>query len=137
MERPSHHQAAPEDLFKLLLDLEFKRAERYLYYFLVFRMRLGDLDFRDPALYGAFNLIRKTVRGCDTMGYTQRGELLVIFPETDHSNARKIVRRLNERLQDHFGADLTGLELKVDWFCYPSDGKTPRDFLNSLDHSAY
>ena len=93
--------------FEYLLELEVRKATRYLYYFslIVVQMdplKAGDDPAMDTAVDGTLGeIMQDEIRGTDLLGKRTDGSFFIILHYTDLENAVNVGKRMCERVEHY------------------------------------
>jgi diguanylate cyclase (GGDEF)-like protein len=102
-------QTLERDFFEYLLDLEVRKAVRYLYFFSLLIIqpdqgKKGEASFlaSNEVLLKTFaNLIRDEIRGTDIIGRIAPDKFFLILHHADYQNTYHIADRIRNRIQDY------------------------------------
>ncbi len=102
-------QALDQEFFEYLLDLEVRKAVRYLYFFslLVIEPDSGKENkgstqpFDESILATLANLVRDEIRDTDLIGRVGRAKFFLILHHADFQNTWQIGERIKDRIQDY------------------------------------
>ena len=122
-------QTLERDFFEYLLDLEVKKAVRYLYFFSLIILQRNrcpkDLsEAEDETLLKkmAF-LIREEIRGTDLIGRIGHDKFFIILHQADLQAALKVGERIRDRIE-HYAFRVDGREVmltgSIGAACFPT-----------------
>ena len=102
-------QTLDRGFFEYLLDLEVRKAVRYLYFFSLLiiqpdHMKKGEEPFpySDDSLLKTFaNLVRDEIRGTDIIGRIATDKFFLILHHADFQSTCQIGNRIKDRIQDY------------------------------------
>jgi diguanylate cyclase (GGDEF)-like protein len=126
------------------LDLELKRYERAGRPFAVVLLDLDRLKMINDthghlvgseALCRLANILRIHCRAIDTAARYGGDEFVLVLPETDSQAARRVARRISERLSTD--GDAPPLTVSTGTAVYPHDGNTIDELLAAADRALY
>lgn len=118
----------PEEQFRYLLRFECKRAQRYQFFFSLITVEF-EYGASDPVYLDKIsNMIKNSIRDCDTMGALQYNKLAILLCFTDDPDS------ISKRIINKFQFELPGIKIKVGEVCFPLDATTADDLVRaSLD----
>ena len=124
----------PEEPFRILLEKECRRAERYANFFSIMMVKSEWLDPESPLLSTTASLIQGMIRDSDVMGTLQGTHLVAILHHADAQNIDEITVRVRDRIWDQN----PGLErnpgsqkIRIGGACFPTHASTPQDLLRA------
>jgi diguanylate cyclase (GGDEF)-like protein len=102
-------QTLDREFFEYLLDLEVRKAVRYLYFFSLLIIQPDQMKkeeepfpFSDDSLLKTFaNLIRDEIRGTDIIGRIANNKFFLILHHADYQSTCQIGNRIKDRIQDY------------------------------------
>lgn len=123
-------QPLDRKFFEYLLELEVRKATRYLYYFslLVVQLDGGSVE-EDPASEDTVKrtlgyLIWDEIRGTDVLGQRHDSSFFIVLHYTDLENAVKVGQRIRERVE-HYTFTPTpgkaGRTISIGVSCFPTN----------------
>ena len=125
------------EIFLYLLDLEVKRARRYQNFFCILILKFVQLSTKEngSGLHNCYNqlshLLQEEFRESDILGSLGENKLAALLPYADGSSGGQA--------RSHFQASLEycdfkkeGYKVKIEQFCFPSDGTDTRDLLKKV-----
>jgi len=123
--------------FLYLLDKEVKRARRHNYFLCILKLTLSQLPNNDndkglqTCSQRLIHFAGKELRESDILGLLEDYQLALICPYTDPNSASRAQSRLKERLK-YYDFKKEGCEVKIEQFCFPTDGLNITDLLEQL-----
>lgn len=123
-------QPLDRNLFEYLLELEVRKATRYLYYFSVLVIQLDGMKTRveaatEEAVHGRLGyLMRDEIRVTDLLGARLDNSFFIILHYTDLENAVNVGQRIRERVEHYTfetgpGKDHRTISIGVS--CFPTN----------------
>ena len=107
-----------KEFFEYLLNLEVKKAGRYLYFFSLMILQgdkipadLGEGE-ENMLLKRLASLVREEIRGTDTIGRIDNNKFFIILDQADFHASYKVGERINERIK-HYAFRVDGHEVMV------------------------
>jgi len=127
LDRVTH--ALEKEFFEYLLDLEVKKAGRYLYFFSLMILQgdkipadLGEVG-ENMLLKKLASLVREEIRGTDTIGRIDHNKFFIILDQADFHASYKVGERISERIK-HYAFKVDGHELmltgSIGVACFPT-----------------
>jgi diguanylate cyclase (GGDEF)-like protein len=116
--------------FEYLLELEVRKATRYLYYFSLLVVQLdGRPDQEDPAEVEAVQrklgyLLWDEIRGTDLLGQRHDSSFFIVLHYTDLENAIRVGQRIRERIENYTfesGAENGRRTISIGVSCFPTN----------------
>lgn len=134
-------QTLDREFFGYLLDLEVKKAARYLYFFSLMVLQRDKVPYdlskeeEDLLLGKLAALVREEVRGTDSIGRIGHDKFFIIIDQADSHACFKVGDRIKDRIENYaFRVD--GHEImmtaSIGTACFP----THANDLESLLHKA-
>ena len=122
-------QTLEKEFFEYLLDLEVKKAVRYLYFFSLIILQRGsslpDLTKSEEEilLHRLATLIREEIRGTDIIGRIGYDKFFIILDQADFQESFKVGERIRERI-GHYAFKVDGHEeivaVSIGVACFPT-----------------
>lgn len=134
-------QTLNREFFGYLLDLEVKKAARYLYFFSLMVLQRDKLphdlsDEEEDLLLNKFaSIVREEVRGTDSIGRIGHDKFFIIIDQADSNACFKVGDRIRDRIENYaFRVDGHEIMLtaSIGTACFP----THANDLESLLHKA-
>lgn len=100
-------QTLEREFFEYLLDLEVKKAVRYLYFFSLMILQRDKLPSdltqgeEENLLRRLAIVIREEIRGTDIIGRIGHDKFFVILDQTDFQASLKVGERVKERIEHY------------------------------------
>ncbi len=97
-------QPLDQDFFEYLLELELRKATRYLYYFSLLVVKLDKLNpgagkvNEEAVSQKLADLLREEIRGTDLLGKKMDNTFFIILNYADMDIAGKVANRIRERV---------------------------------------
>jgi len=123
-------QPLDRNLIEYLLELEVRKATRYLYYFSVLVIRLdgmpdGKEAAEDESVHRTLgNLLRDEIRTTDLLGKRLDNSFFIILYYTDLENAVNVGQRIRERVEHYTFESLPGKDhrtISIGVSCFPTN----------------
>jgi diguanylate cyclase (GGDEF)-like protein len=123
-------QPLDQNFFNYLLELEVRKATRYLYYFSVLVVQIDNgrpepEGGEDEAVHVTMSyLLRDEIRGTDVLGKRLDNSFFIILHYTDLEHAVKVAQRIRERVQHYTFQGQTGdnhRTVSVGLSCFPTN----------------
>lgn len=118
-----------KEFFDYLLDLEVKKAGRYLYFFSLMILQGGKIpadlgeDGENMLLKRLASLVKEEIRGTDTIGRIGHDKFFIILDQADFHASYKVGERISERIK-HYGFRVDGREVmltgSIGVACFPT-----------------
>lgn len=132
-------QTLNKDFFGYLLDLEVKKAARYLYFFSLMVLQRDkpthELTFSEEEmlLKRLSGLVREEIRGTDIIGRIGHDKFFILIDQADTNASFKVGDRIRDRIE-HYAFRVDGHELmitaSIGTACFPTHA-------NDLDSLLY
>ena len=125
------------DFFLYLLDLEVKRARRYLNFFCILNLKLVPLPGHEDdtglqnSLYILSRPLIEIVRECDILGSLENYQLAVILPSADPESSDRARLRIESTLE-YYDLKKAGYSISIDQICFPRDGTEIADLISKI-----
>lgn len=137
-------QTLEREFFEYLLDLEVKKAVRYLYFFSLMilqrdRPNEGLSESEDELLLKRLAiLIREEIRGTDIIGRIGRDKFFIILDQADFQASMKVGERVKERIERYAfridGQEVT-LTTSIGVACFPTHASDLDTLIHRADHA--
>ncbi|MBI5194193.1 MAG: GGDEF domain-containing protein [Nitrospirae bacterium] len=134
-------QTLNREFFGYLLDLEVKKAARYLYFFSLMVLQRDKVPYdlsneeEDLLLKKLAALVKEEVRGTDSIGRIGHDKFFIIIDQADSRACFKVGDRIRDRIENYAfrvdGHEIT-LTASIGTACFP----THANDLESLLHKA-
>ena len=134
-------QTLEKEFFEYLLDLEVKKAVRYLYFFslLILQRDSSPPDLtkaeEETLLYRFAALIREEIRGTDIIGRIGHDRFFIMLDQSDFHASLKVGDRIRDRIE-HYAFRVDGheemLTVSIGVACFPTHASD----LETLIHKA-
>ena len=137
-------QTLERQFFEYLLDLEVKKAVRYLYFFSLMILQKDTLSpgiaqsEEETLLKELAFLVREEMRGTDIIGRIGHDKFFIILDETDSQASLKVGERIRERIENYaFRLDGSEVMLKVSIgvACFPTHASDLETLIQKADHA--
>jgi len=122
-------QPLDRNFFEYLLELEVRKATRYLYYFSLLVVQLdrlkgladgpGEEDVHRRLGF----LMRDEIRGTDLLGKRRDNSFFIVLHYTDLENAIKVAQRIRERIEHYTfetGKENNHRTISIGVSCFPT-----------------
>jgi diguanylate cyclase (GGDEF)-like protein len=122
-------QPLDRNFFEYLLELEVRKATRYLYYFSLLVVQLDGLKSRamgdaEEAVHRTLGyLMRDEIRGTDLLGKRMDNSFFIVLHYTDLENAIKVGQRIRERVEHYTfesGPEKIQRTISIGVSCFPT-----------------
>jgi diguanylate cyclase (GGDEF)-like protein len=122
-------QPLDRNFFEYLLELEVRKATRYLYYFSLLVVQLDRLKGHDTgsgeeAVHRTLGyLMRDEIRGTDLLGKRMDHSFFIVLHYTDLENAIKVGQRIRERVEHYTfesGPEKKHRTISIGVSCFPT-----------------
>lgn len=122
-------QPLDRKIFEYLLELEVRKATRYLYYFSLLVVQLdGSKNLAkggtDEAIHRTLGyLLRDEIRGTDLLGKRMDNSFFIVLHYTDLENAIKVGQRIRERVAHYTfeaGTEKNHHTISIGVSCFPT-----------------
>jgi diguanylate cyclase (GGDEF)-like protein len=123
-------QPLDRNLIEYLLELEVRKATRYLYYFSVLVIRLDEITNRvdaaaeEPTHQTLGFLMRDEIRTTDLLGKRLDNSFFIILHYTDLENAVNVGQRIRERVEHYTFETVPGKDhrtISIGVSCFPTN----------------
>lgn len=123
-------QPLERKFFEYLLELEVRKASRYLYYFSLLVVQLDSRKSRVEAgteqdIHRTLgHLMRDEIRGTDLIGQRLDNSFFIILHYTDLENAVNVGQRIRERVEHYTfekGPDKDHRTISIGLSCFPTN----------------
>jgi len=135
-------QPLDRKFFEYLLELEVRKATRYLYYFSILVVQLDRLpNSEDRASEEAVQrtlgyLLWDEIRGTDLLGQRHDNSFFIVLHYTDLENAIKVGQRIRERIE-HYTFESTasqgGRTISIGVSCFPTNANDVAGLIQSSE----
>ncbi len=122
-------QTLEKEFFEYLLDLEVKKAVRYLYFFSLMILQGDKIPQgltpaeEDTLLKRLATLVREEVRGTDTIGRIGYDKFFIMLDQADFQASFKVGERIKDRIR-HYAFRVDGHEVmltgSIGVACFPT-----------------
>ncbi|MBI5755310.1 MAG: GGDEF domain-containing protein [Nitrospirae bacterium] len=122
-------QTLEREFFEYLLDLEVKKAVRYLYFFSLMILQKDtvqkdlDREEEDTLLKRLAILVREEIRGTDIIGRIGHDKFFIVLDQADFQASFKVGERIKDRVE-HYGFRVDGqtvtLTASIGVACFPT-----------------
>ena len=135
-------QPLDRNLIEYLLELEVRKATRYLYYFSVLVIRLDGMTDRvdavadEPAHQTLGYLMRDEIRTTDLLGKRLDNSFFIILHYTDLENAVKVGQRIRERVEHYTFETVPGKDhrtVSIGVSCFPTNANDVTGLIQKAD----
>jgi diguanylate cyclase (GGDEF)-like protein len=122
-------QPLDRNFFEYLLELEVRKATRYLYYFSLLVVQLDGLKSRamgdtEEAVHRTLGyLMRDEIRGTDLLGKRMDHSFFIVLHYTDLENAIRVGQRIRERVEHYTfesGPEKIHRTISIGVSCFPT-----------------
>ncbi|HET6464281.1 MAG TPA: diguanylate cyclase [Nitrospiria bacterium] len=122
-------QPLDRNFFEYLLELEVRKATRYLYYFSLLVVQLDGLksraaDAAEESVHRTLGfLMRDEIRGTDLLGKRVDSSFFIVLHYTDLENAIKVGQRIRERVEHYTfdsGTEKDRRTISIGVSCFPT-----------------
>jgi two-component system cell cycle response regulator len=123
-------QPLDRKFFEYLLELEVRKATRYLYYFSLLVVQLdgrptrGEASVEEAVQRTLGYLIWDEIRGTDLLGQRHDSSFFIILHYTDLENAIKVGQRIRERVEHYTFESTPGngaRTISIGVSCFPTN----------------
>lgn len=127
---PRWTQPLDRNFFEYLLELEVRKATRYLYYFSLLVVQLDILksramDTAEETVHRTMGyLMRDEIRGTDLLGKRMDNSFFIVLHYTDLENAIKVGQRIRERVEHYTfegGTEKNHRTISIGVSCFPTN----------------
>lgn len=122
-------QTLEREFFEYLLDLEVKKAVRYLYFFSLMILQRDKIPQdlteaeEETLLKRLAVLVREEIRGTDIIGRIGHDKFFIILDQADFQAAFKVGERVRDRIK-HYAFKIDGREVmltvSIGVICFPT-----------------
>ncbi len=125
--------------FQSVLESEIKRSQLNLSPMTVMLLDINNLDAinkdkgheaGDAAICHLASLVRRHIRGLDTVARHGGDDVVVLLPEVDAEGARLIADNFLYSVQDRLPKELQGLTISVGYATFPDDTRKAVDVMS-------
>ncbi len=137
-------QTLEREFFEYLLDLEVKKAVRYLYFFSLMILQrdrtpegLSQAEEETLLRRLAF-LVREEIRGTDIIGRIEHDKFFIVLDQADFHASFKVGERIRERIE-HYAFRLDGREVvltvNIGMACFPTHASDLETLIQKTEHA--
>ena len=122
-------QTLEREFFEYLLDLEVKKAVRYLYFFSLMILQKDTVqkeltkEEEETLLKRLAILVREEIRGTDIIGRIGHDKFFIVLDQADFQSSFKVGERIKDRVE-HYGFRVDGHEImltaSIGVACFPT-----------------
>jgi len=137
-------QTLEREFFEYLLDLEVKKAVRYLYFFsLMILQKIEPLQGLTEAeeevlLRRLATLVREEIRGTDIIGRIGQDKFFIILDQADSQASLKVGERIRDRVE-HYAFRVDGhevmLKLGIGVACFPTHASDLENLIEKAERA--
>lgn len=137
-------QTLNRDVFGYMLDLEVKKAARYLYFFSLMVLQRDKLpqnltqSEEDALLKRLATLVREELRGTDTIGRMGHDKFFIIIDQADSQACYKVGDRIRDRIENYAfkvdGHDVI-MTASIGTACFPTHANDLETLLHKAEYA--
>lgn len=137
-------QTLEREFFEYLLDLEVKKAVRYLYFFSLMILQRDRTSVElnqaeeEALLRRMAFLIREEIRGTDIIGRIGHDKFFIILDQADFQASFKVGERIRERI-GHYAFRVDGREVtltvSIGVACFPTHASDLETLIQKAEHA--
>lgn len=135
-------QTLEREFFEYLLDLEVKKAVRYLYFFSLMILQkdeplqgLTQVE-EETLLKRLATLVREEIRGTDIIGRIGQDKFFIILDQADLQASYKVGERVRERIE-HYAFRVDGheimLKVSIGAACFPTHASDLENLIQKAE----
>lgn len=135
-------QTLNREFFGYLLDLEVKKAARYLYFFSLMVLQKDKVPYdlsneeEDLLLKKMAALVKEEVRGTDSIGRIGHDKFFILIDQADSNACFKVGDRIRDRIE-HYAFRVDGHEImltaSIGTACFPTHANDLESLLHKTE----